>query len=116
MHGQPRAGRQRFTDLPRQRGDEIGGGDRRCKASSASRTGPINACARGVGCMPAGVRTNSGSPRRWRNFDNQMLAVGWLWPSSSAARVTLRVRCSRSNRRSSFGSCSGSSRMGMFVL
>ncbi len=83
--------------------------DRRCNCASASRTGPINASARGVGCMPAGVRTNSGSSRRLRKRASQMLTVGWLWPSSSAACVTLRVRCSRSSRRSSLGSNRASS-------
>ena len=60
-------------------------------ARSVSRTGSINAWARGVGSMPSAVRTNSASSRRSRSLPSQMLTVGWLWPSSSAERVTLRV-------------------------
>jgi exo-beta-1,3-glucanase (GH17 family) len=59
--------------------------------ASASRTVPMSASARGVGCMPEGVRTNSGSCSSSRSLPNQMLTVGWLCPSCSAARVTLRV-------------------------
>lgn len=60
--------------------------------SRISRPGTIKVSARGVGDMPAGVRTNSGSPSWSRSRPSQMLAVGWLRPSCSAARVTLRVR------------------------
>ena len=59
--------------------------------SRISRACPISASACGVGCIPAGVRTNSGS-RNWRrSLPSQMLTVGWLCPSRSAVRVTLRV-------------------------
>ena len=65
--------------------------DRRRSPSSTSRTVPISASVRGVGSMPSGVRTNSGSPSCLRSRASQMLTVGWLCPSCSAARVTLRV-------------------------
>lgn len=65
--------------------------NRRCSPSSTSRTVPISASVRGVGSMPPAVGTNSGSPNCARNLPSQMLTVGWLWPSASAARVTLCV-------------------------
>ena len=61
-------------------------------SASASRAGPISASARGVGCIPADVRTKSGSCHWRRSFPSQMLAVGWLTPSRSAARVMLWAR------------------------
>ncbi len=63
----------------------------RCRPASTSRTVPIKASARGVGSMPSAVRTNRGSPSSLRSRASQMLTVGWLWPSASAERVTLRV-------------------------
>ena len=74
-------------------GSNTGSSPERPRSSaSASRAGPISASARGVGCMPADVRTNSGSCHCRRSFASQMLAVGWLRPSRSAARVMLWLR------------------------
>ena len=44
----------------------------------------------GVGSMPEGVRTNSGSLSCLRSLASQMLTVGCASPRCSAARVTLR--------------------------
>ncbi|MNH39764.1 hypothetical protein D3C79_1009800 [compost metagenome] len=49
---------------------------RRRSDSSTSRHGPINWSARGVGAMPPGVRTNSGSFSSSRKRPNQILTVG----------------------------------------
>ena len=51
----------------------------------------ISSSARGVGCMPDGVRTNSGSCSSLRSLASQMLTVGCDSPSCSALRVTLCV-------------------------
>ncbi len=58
---------------------------------STSRAVTISVSARGVGCMPLEVRTNSGSLSWLRSLLSQMLTVGCFWPICSAARVTLRV-------------------------
>ena len=59
--------------------------------SNVWRTVPMSSSARGVGCMPVGDRTKSGSSMAVRSCPSHRLAVGWLRCSCSAARVTLRV-------------------------
>ncbi len=41
--------------------------------------------------MPFDVRTNSGSSKYSRSRPSAVLTRGWLTPSCSAARLTLRV-------------------------
>jgi hypothetical protein len=53
---------------------------RRRKPSSTSRTVAISASACGVGCMPEGVRTNSGSPICARSLLSQIDTVGLALP------------------------------------
>ena len=60
-------------------------------AVSASRTGRTRPSPKGVGSMPAEVRTKRGSPKWRRNLDNATLTAGWLMSSTSAAPDTLRV-------------------------
>ena len=67
------------------------GADSSRSVCSTARTLTIRTSARGVGSMPAGVRTNSASPSSARSVRSQMLAVGWRCPIISAAWVTLPV-------------------------
>ena len=75
---------------------------RRCE--SAARTASISVCAAGVGDIPLGVRTNSGSSNVRRNRVKALLIAGWLNPTRFAARVTLRSSISASKASSRFRS------------
>ncbi|HEY9431050.1 MAG TPA: hypothetical protein VI260_06120 [Blastocatellia bacterium] len=72
--------------------------------ASADRTGPISDCAAGVGDMPSGVRTNSGSSKVRRSLARALLIAGWLNPTRFAARVTPRSSISASKTTSRFKS------------
>src|SRR5512142_3327678 len=71
---------------------------------SASRTGSRSASARGVGTSARPSRTSSGSPKSLRSRASVLLMPGWLSPSLSAARVTLRSASSASSATRRFRS------------
>ena len=84
--------------LPRlERGPTRAARDRCRRARGGwARTSSI---ARGVGTMPCGVRTRSGSPSSLRSRPSAWLIAGCVSPTRSAARVTLPSATSASRRR-----------------
>ena len=61
---------------------------------SAQASGSARSVAKGVGCMPLGVRRNSSSPSSLRNRASALLTAGWVRPMLPA---TLETRFSTRN-------------------
>src|SRR5262245_30521033 len=67
--------------------------------SSASRTSGRYFCPASVSLSPRASRSNSFRPRRASSVFTWWLIAPWVWLSSSAAAVKLRVRAAVSNAR-----------------